>query len=132
MAGAHVVIADARAEDVLGDVLAGKDVGTLFCPTGERLSARRYWIAFTLRPQGDLILDRGAVVAVKDKGKSVLAIGVLGVRGDFREGDSVRLVDPDGAEIGRGLARCSSQAAAARAGHEAEVLVHRDDFVLTR
>jgi glutamate 5-kinase len=132
MAGAHVVIADARGEDVLAEVLAGKDVGTLFCPTGERLSARRYWIAFTLRPQGDLVLDRGAAVAVKDKGKSVLAIGVLGVRGDFREGDSVRLVDPDGAEIGRGLARCSSQLAAARAGHEAEVLVHRDDFVLTR
>ncbi len=132
MAGAHVVIADARAPAVLGDVLAGRDVGTLFCPSGERLSARHHWIAFTLRPQGDMVLDKGAVLAVRDKGKSVLAVGVLGVRGDFREGDSVRLIGTDGAEIGRGLSRCSAAAAAARAGHEAEVLVHRDDLVLTR
>ncbi len=132
MAGAHVVIADARAEHILAEVLAGDDVGTLFCPTGERLSARRYWIAFTIRPHGDLVLDRGAVAAVTAKGKSVLAVGVLGVRGDFREGDSVRLVDPDGVEIGRGLSRCSAAVAAARAGREAEVLVHRDDLVLTR
>jgi glutamate 5-kinase len=108
MAGAHAVIADASAEDVLGRVLAGDDIGTLFCPSTERLSARRYWIAFTLRAQGDLVLDRGAAAAVKSKGKSVLAIGVLGVRGDFREGDSVRIVDPDGAEIGRGLARAAA------------------------
>jgi glutamate 5-kinase len=132
MAGAHVVIADARVPDVLEAVLAGEDVGTLFCPSGERLSARRYWIAFTLRPSGDLILDAGAATAISQKGKSVLAIGVLGVRGDFREGDSVRLIGTDGAEIGRGLSQCSAAAAAARAGHEAEVLVHRDDLVLTR
>jgi glutamate 5-kinase len=132
MAGAHVVIADAREPDILADVLAGKDVGTLFCPGVERLSARRYWIAFTLRPQGDMVLDRGAAAAIRDKGKSVLAVGVLGVRGEFREGDSVRLVDPDGVEIGRGLAKCSAPTAAALAGREAEVLVHRDDLVITR
>ncbi len=130
MAGAHVVIADAREKDVLRAVLAGEDVGTLFCPSAERLSAKRYWIAFTLRPQGEVILDRGAVSAVRDKGKSVLSVGVLGVRGDFRAGDSVRLLDPDGVELGRGLARCPSVDALTRAGHDANVLVHRDEMVV--
>jgi glutamate 5-kinase len=101
-------------------------------PSSERLSAKRYWIAFTLRPQGEIILDRGAASAVRERGKSVLAIGVLGVRGDFRAGDSVRLLDPDGAEIGRGLARCPAVDALTLAGKEADVLVHRDEMAVWR
>ena len=108
LAGASVVIADARDADALDGVLAGNDIGTLFLPAHERLGARRHWIAFTLRPRGELVLDRGASEAVRTKGKSVLAVGVLGVRGDFNVGDAVRLVDPDGVELGRGLSRCSA------------------------
>ncbi|HEX8791674.1 MAG TPA: glutamate 5-kinase, partial [Polyangiaceae bacterium] len=108
LAGANVVVADARAPGILESVLAGEDVGTLFVAARERLSARKYWIAFTLRPRGDVVLDRGAADAVRAKGKSVLAVGVLGVRGDFRAGDAVRLVDAAGGEIARGLARCGA------------------------
>jgi glutamate 5-kinase len=132
MAGAHVVIADARGEGVLDATLRGEDVGPLFLPAAERLSAKRHWIAFTLRPQGAIVLDRGAVTAVRERGKSVLAIGVLGVRGDFRAGDSVRLVDPEGVEIGRGLARCAAASALALAGRAPEVLVHRDEMAVWR
>ncbi len=140
LAGANVVVADARGESTLDDVLAGKDVGTLFVAAADRMSAKKSWIAFTLRPRGDIILDRGAADAVRAKGKSVLAIGVRGVRGDFRAGDAVRLVDSDGAEIGRGLARCSAADAALVAGRgkddlagalaDLAVLVHRDDLVV--
>jgi glutamate 5-kinase len=110
-------------------------VGTLFVASPERLSARKYWIAFTLRPRGDVVLDRGAVAAVRGNGKSILSVGVLGVRGDFRAGDAVRLLDPDGKELGRGLARCavadaSLAAGRAREGDEDAVLVHRDDLVV--
>jgi glutamate 5-kinase len=136
LAGAHVVIADARAEDVVEDVLAGRDVGTWFVASSERLSAKRHWIAFTLRARGDVILDGGAVEAVRGRGRSVLPVGVLGVRGDFRAGDAVRLIDAHGAELGRGLARVgAAQAAAwagAKAGEEQEVLIHRDDMVIWR
>jgi glutamate 5-kinase len=132
MAGAHVVIADAREEGALDAALRGEDVGTLFLPAAERLSAKRYWIAFTLRPQGEIFLDRGAVSAVRERGKSVLAIGVLGVRGDFRAGDSVRIVDPEGAEIGRGLARCPAASALTLAGKSPDVLVHRDEMAVWR
>ena len=140
LAGADAVVADARRSGVLDAVLRGEDVGTLFVAARERLSAKKYWIAFTLRPRGDIVLDRGAADAVGTRGKSVLAVGVLGVRGDFRAGDAVRLLDPAGAEIGRGLARCGAADAAAVAGKrraelaenraELSVLVHADEIVI--
>lgn len=135
LAGAHVVIADARKPDVLARIFAGDDEGTVFVAAPARLTAKKHWIAFTLRPRGDLLLDAGAATAVRSKGKSVLAVGVAGVRGDFRAGDSVRLRAPDGEELGRGLARCSSAEAVVVAGTKDEhddhaVLVHRDDLVV--
>jgi glutamate 5-kinase len=131
MAGAHVVIADARADRILESILAGDDVGTLFVPAKDRLSAKKFWIAFTLRPQGEIVLDRGAADAVKAKGRSVLPIGVLGLRGDFRAGDSVRLLDPEGTEIGRGLARFAIVDAVMLAGKPGDdVFVHRDEMVI--
>jgi glutamate 5-kinase len=140
LAGANVVVADARVSDVLPRVLAGDDVGTLFVAAGDRLSARKFWIAFTLRPRGDIVLDRGAAEAVRAKGKSVLSVGVLGVRGDFRPGDAVRVIDAEGNEVARGLSRCGAADAALAAGKTREdlpedlgalsVVVHADDLVV--
>lgn len=135
LAGAHVVIADARVPDIVADIARGADVGTYFHPAEERMSARKYWIAFTLRPRGDVVLDAGAVAAVRDKKKSLLAVGVLGVRGEFRPGDAVRLLDGQGAELGRGLAEMAAADAARIAGKITDegdkgVLVHRDELVI--
>ena len=136
LAGAHVVIADARKADVLTRIFAGEDEGTVFVASAHRLTAKKHWIAFTLRPRGDVWLDAGAASAVRGKGKSVLLIGVSGVRGDFRAGDSVRVLAPDGTELGRGLARCSSAHAVVLAGQPTKlpadqaVLVHRDELVV--
>jgi glutamate 5-kinase len=143
LAGASVVVADARNPNVIGAILAGEDVGTLFLPHAQRINARKHWIAFTLRPRGVILLDGGAVEAVVTRGKSVLPVGVLGVRGQFGPGDAVTLVGPDGREIGRGLARLGAPDAAAVAGKKGDelaawrtdegdvVVVHRDDLVLT-
>jgi glutamate 5-kinase len=140
LAGASVVVADARAADTLARVLRGEDVGTLFVAAPDHISAKKFWIAFTLRPRGEIVLDRGAADAVRAKGKSVLSVGVLGVRGDFRAGDAVRLVDADRREVARGLARCGAADAAMAAGKAREdlpeefaalaVLVHADDLVV--
>jgi glutamate 5-kinase len=140
LAGANVVVADARVPGILDAVLAGEDVGTLFVGARERMSAKKYWIAFTLRPRGEMVLDRGAAEAVRAKGKSVLSVGVLGVRGDFRAGDAVRVVDVEGKEIARGLARCGAGDAAMVAGKaraelppelaELAVVVHADELVV--
>jgi glutamate 5-kinase len=136
LAGAHVVLANANAERILESILACADVGTYFSPAKERLTAKKHWIAFTLRPRGDIALDAGAALAVRTKGKSVLAVGVIGIRGDFRAGDAVRIVDGTGAEIGRGLAGANALDAARVAGQRSDKsergveLVHRDDLVV--
>ncbi len=139
-AGASVVIANAHSKDALGSLLRGDDTGTLFVPATDRFPAKKAWIAFTLRPKGDLVLDRGAAEAVEARGKSVLSVGVLGVRGDFRATDPVRILDPDGREIARGLVRFASVECAVVAGKNKDelsgelkdrrILVHRDDLVL--
>jgi glutamate 5-kinase len=131
LAGAHVVIADARAFGIVGQVLAGNDVGTHFVKSEHRMSAKRHWIAFTLRPQGDIFLDAGCADAVRERGTSILAVGVLGVRGDFREGDAVRIRDASGAELGRALARVSVLECARLAGEgSGDIVVHRDELVV--
>jgi len=140
LAGANVVVANGATADTLRAVLDGEDVGTLFVASKNRLSARKFWIAFTLRPKGDIVLDAGAARAVSAKGKSVLSVGVLGVRGDFRPGDAVRLLNTEGQEIARGLARCGSADAARVAGRareelaaeltEQSLLVHADELVV--
>jgi glutamate 5-kinase len=136
--GAHAVIANARQEDVLSTLVGGGDVGTVFLPQGNPLSAKKWWIAFTLRPRGDIVLDRGAALAVVGKNTSVLAVGVLGVRGDFRRGDAVRLLSGDGTELARGLSRLSSAETAQVAGRprayfeergDDPILVHKDELV---
>ena len=134
LAGAHVVIADASAPGQIEAIVRGEDVGTHFLPAANRLSARKYWIAFTLRPRGDVVLDPGAASAVRDRQKSVLLVGVLGVRGEFRAGDAVRLLDATGAELGRGLTKRGATDALRLAGRtsdeEDSVLIHRDELVV--
>jgi glutamate 5-kinase len=142
LAGASVVVGDAREADSISAILSGGDVGTLFVPHPQRIQARKHWIAFTLRPRGAVLLDAGAVEAVVERGRSLLPVGVLGVRGDFGPGDAVTLVGPDAREIGRGLARLGASEVAAIAGKKGEdlaalrgdendvVVVHRDDLVI--
>lgn len=136
LAGANVVIAAARAPNIISRVLAGEDVGTLFAALPQKLSARKHWIAYTLRPRGALLVDRGAAEAICAKNRSILAVGLLGVRGAFLPGDSVSVVDPDGIEVARGLCRLSAGDAAQMAGKKGsdeisdEVVVHKDDLVV--
>ncbi len=143
LAGAAVVIADARAPSTLDDIFAGKDVGTLVLPEPDKLGARKHWILFTLRPRGALIVDAGAAQALETRGGSLLAVGVLGVRGAFGAGDAVQIVDPAGREIARGLAALSAidvVRIAGKRGAEVEAIVgraidavvHRDDLVVLR
>lgn len=141
LSGAAVVVADGRHPDPVGAILAGEDIGTLFLPHPHRIQARKHWIAFTLKPRGAILLDDGAASAIVDHGRSLLPVGVLGVRGDFGRGDAVLLLGRDGREIGRGLSKLSAAEVAAVAGKRSEELVlerghdelvvHRDDLVLS-
>ncbi|MBF4160336.1 glutamate 5-kinase [Nocardioides acrostichi] len=99
-AGIPVVLAAAPSA---ADALAGAPLGTLFHATGRRRSTRLLWLEHATEPLGHLELDAGAVRAVVERGASLLAAGVTGVRGSFHAGDPVELVSPDGAVVARGL-----------------------------
>lgn len=135
LAGAHVVIAAARQPGIATRILAGDDVGTVFPAVVQRISARKHWIAYTLRPRGAVLVDRGASEAICSKNRSILAVGVLGVRGTFLPGDAVSIIDPEGTEIARGLSRLSASDACRiarkkRDGATEDIVVHKDDLVV--
>ena len=142
--GAQVVIAPAGRPNVLNDIVSGADVGTLFPRVGLPLKARKHWIAFTLRPKGTLLLDAGAVRAMREGKSSLLPVGVVGVSGEFNAGDAVRLLGPDGVEVARGLTRLGTVDVARAAGKKGSelavgfgeaaaelVVVHKDDLVVS-
>ena len=140
--GGTTVFASARERDVLPRVCAGEAIGTTFLPRGEGMPGRKRWIAFFDRPQGQLHLDHGATRAITDQGRSLLAVGVRSTDGRFERGAPVRLLDPTGREIARGLVnypaddlrRIQGQPSEAIPGllgrREYDEVVHRDNLVM--
>ena len=110
----------------------------------QKIQARKQWIADHLQLRGSVTVDKGAIVKVRDEGKSLLPIGMTGVEGDFSRGDVIAVRDAQGLEIARGLANYASTEARLICrkpsadiqkllGYVAEAeMVHRDNLVLTR
>jgi glutamate 5-kinase len=107
--GIPYIIASGKRKDVLTGILEGEEIGTLFLPSSEHLNSRKYWIAFTLRSRGKLVLDDGAKKALLEQGKSLLPSGVVDVEGDFGVGDPVICVDQQGTLLAKGLVNFSAQ-----------------------
>ncbi|MFA4943386.1 MAG: glutamate 5-kinase [Lentisphaeria bacterium] len=142
--GAALWIADGHDFGVLPRLFAGADLGTLFIP-GRRtkLSAHKRFLAFFSRPAGELVVDAGAARALLQGGKSLLPKGVGEVRGNFKRGDTLRVLDGEGREIARGISNYDSADAARIVGHATaelpailgpvvyDELIHRDHLVLT-
>ena len=144
-AGIAVIIANGRDAGVIASALdPARETGTLIVPAGVRLKSRKHWIAFALRPNGSIALDKGAADALCNKGRSLLPSGIREVRGDFGGGDCVSLLDPDGVEIGRGLVNYPAADVLKVAGRRsteipnllgykvADEIIHRDNFVLMK
>ncbi len=139
--GASAVIANARRPAVLADVVAGAPVGTWFPPSRHRPESRKLWIAFAPVPRGRLVIDAGAVRALRERGSSLLAAGILDSEGDFEAGDAVDIADGSGRVVARGLVsygaaqvrrmRGRSRAVTpVTAGGQARAVVHRDVLVV--
>jgi glutamate 5-kinase len=141
-AGESVIMANGTRPGILDAILAAEPVGTLFLPHGQTVPAWKRWLGYTARPRGRLVVDAGARDAVRDKGKSLLAIGVIQVAGSFGKGDVVALSDSDGAEFARGLTNYSSadttricglrteQISDVLGGLPYEEVIHRDNLVV--
>jgi glutamate 5-kinase len=105
--GVEVWIASGKRAGVVTEILEGRGVGTRFQPQADGLAPRQRWIA-GLRPKGVLHLDAGAVNALVAGKKSLLPSGITRVEGSFAPGDAVRVVDPSGREVARGLSAYAS------------------------
>ena len=105
--GAHTAIASGREIDPIIRLAAGESVGTLLVSETQPLAARKQWLADHLQLAGRLILDDGAVNALK-AGKSLLPIGVIAAEGEFERGAAVACISGDGHEIARGLTNYGS------------------------
>jgi glutamate 5-kinase len=126
-AGIATVIADGTGDGVLTAALAGRAPGTRFA-AAEGAPAFKLWLRHGKRIAGQIAVDAGARKAIVEGGASLLAVGVSGWEGDFRAGDGVELVGPDGAVFARGIASVDAAELAGRpANREA---VHRDRLVL--
>ena len=106
--GIPTIIANGKTPGNLDKILQGRDTGTLFLSEQNKLTSRKHWIAFTLKPLGEIIVDDGAKEAILAKGKSLLPSGIIKVQGEFDAGEAVACCDQAGAEFARGLARYSS------------------------
>lgn len=109
LAGTPALIAQGRMPGVLLRLMQGEDLGTLFLPTGPALKRRKHWLAFANRPRGQIIIDAGAIRALRERNTSLLPSGVCALKGTFEPGDLVTLVSLEGQEVARGLVNFSTQ-----------------------
>ncbi len=141
-AGEWALIANGRTPDVLTRTFGGEPLGTVFEPGPQRLGGRKRWIAFFDHPRGELHVDAGATTAICKQDRSLLPVGMQRVDGDFDRGAVVRIVDPAGMEIARGLVnfpsgelrrlvgRRTDEIADVLGACEYEEVVHRDNLVV--
>ena len=141
--GCSTIIVGGRNANILHQVAAGDEVGTLLSAGQKPLAARKQWLAGHLQVKGQLVLDAGAVNVLTQQGRSLLAVGVRQVVGTFTRGDLVSCVNADGLEIARGLVNYNANEAALIQGQSTESiagilgyreddeLIHRDNLVVT-
>ena len=141
-AGIPMIIASGRDPDVLEKVFSGREIGTFFVPAKEKLSSRKCWIGYNVKPRGILKIDDGAAKAIVKRGKSLLPGGIIAVEGDFGVGDAVTLTDGSGMRVAVGLVNygaadirkimgCRTDRIKSRLGEKSyDEVVHRDNLTV--
>ena len=108
--GIKTIIANSRKKNILDKIIAGEDVGTFFAPqTAKKVKSIKKWIAFGKKTRGSIVIDRGAEEAVLNRGKSILAVGVVKIDGKFSKGDTLRIFSLDSKLIAKGISNFSSE-----------------------
>ena len=141
--GEAVIIANGMQSDVLSKIMNYDDVGTLFVPYNKKITSRKRWIGFTVKPKGKIYIDEGALSALQKKGKSLLPSGVVKVEGKFIKGDVVSVVDVgEKKEVARGLMNYSADEVRKVKGLRTSLIkktlgykpydeiIHRDNIIL--
>ena len=101
--GVAVCLAGGRETDVVKRLANGDQVGTYFAPTASKMESRKRWMLSGLSTRGRIVVDAGAVEALRAHKRSLLPAGVREVEGDFRRGDIILVVDQDGERVACGV-----------------------------
>lgn len=140
--GIPTIIASGLQPQIITQLFAGSEAGTLILPQTTKLRSRQYWLAYTTTPAGDIVVDDGARQVLRYQGKSLLPAGIVAIHGRFSAGAPVRLVDTAGEVIGiglsnysandlaciKGLKTCNIQQSLGFKGYDE--VVHRDNMVI--
>jgi glutamate 5-kinase len=142
-AGIPTLITSGLQAGALSSVFdATTETGTLVIPDENRLTIRKHWIAYNLKPAGEIVVDQGAYDAVVQRGKSLLPSGLKEIHGSFGVGECVRCLDPQGREFARGLVNYNAQELNQIKGlHTSKIdkvlgykaydeIIHRDDLAI--
>ena len=140
--GTDTVICSGLEPEVLLKIAQNEQAGTLLSVQRSPLAARKQWLAGHKRPEGTLVLDDGACRVLAGQGKSLLAVGVVAVHGEFNRGEIVSCVARDGREVARGLVNYSAAESRRIMGKPSDMieqllgyvdeaeLIHRDNMVV--
>jgi glutamate 5-kinase len=139
-AGIPVTITSGVEREAVAAALAGASSGTRFHPQEGRVSSFKLWLKYAKPTQGRLVVDEGAEHALRERGTSLLPVGVVDVEGDFEAGDAVE-VRCDGRAVGKGIVNYSAAELRRIKGLKTDAVrevlprateeaVHRDYFVL--
>ena len=143
-AGIEAVIVNGTEHGPMGAALRGEMVGTRFRPQKGKVSSFKLWLKYAKPSRGRIVVDAGAAQALRERGTSLLPVGIVEVEGSFEAGEAVDVAlaggGSDGA-IGKGIASHSAASLARVKGKQtsavreilgggAEEAVHRDYFVL--
>lgn len=142
-AGSSMVLMSGAEPSRIQQIFTGQPVGTVFLSSQAVVSSRKRWIAYGPQVAGELIVDSGAERALIKQGKSLLPSGIIGLSGDFDEGDLVKILNAERRELGRGLTNYGSEQLQKIIGKKcaeiemilgfktADEVVHRDNLVIT-
>jgi glutamate 5-kinase len=142
--GISMIIANGHKKGVIKAIMNGESAGTVFFSGEGKKKSFKNWLAFAADVKGAIVVDAGARKVLVDQGKSLLAVGVTGVKGKFAKGDSVSIEDEGGAEFGRGIVRFDAaevqqimrkkldEIKAILGENACGEVIHRDNLVITQ
>ena len=117
--GTHLIIANGADPRNIVRAAQGCEVGTLFLAGKNRINSRKYWLAYSAADNGSVAIDAGAARALKE-GKSLLAVGIREVVGEFERGETLAIKDASGRALARGITNYSSAELALIKGRKSE------------
>lgn len=106
--GGKVLIANGKIPYVIKRIFEGEDLGTMFLPSVDNLSDKKMWIGYATNIIGKIIVNDGAKKALINDEKSLLPIGIIGIKNTFKKGDVVSVLDENEQEFARGIVNYDS------------------------